>query len=71
MNERKTERDRLLEELAKARADAKASLDRLTKTQKDLFTIQKQLRDAHEALFVLEGQLEQLESKAVNQAADK
>jgi hypothetical protein len=71
LNERKTERDRLLEELAKARADAKASLDKLTKTQKDLFTIQKQLRDAHEALFVLEKQLEQLESKAVNEATRK
>jgi hypothetical protein len=71
MNERKTERDDLLKELAKARADAKASLDKLTKTQKDLFTIQKQLRDAHEALFVLESQLEQLESKAVNEATRK
>jgi hypothetical protein len=71
MNERKTERDDLLKELAKARADAKTSLDKLTKTQKDLFTIQKQLRDAHEALFVLENQLEQLESKAVNEATRK
>ena len=71
MNERKTERDRLLEELAKARADAKTSLDKLTKTQKDLFAIQKQLRDAQEALLVLEKQLVQLESKAVNEAARK
>jgi hypothetical protein len=71
MNERKTERDNLLKELAQSRADAKASLDKLTKTQKDLFAIQKQLRDAHEALFALESQLDQLESKAVNEAARK
>ena len=66
MNERKTERDNLLAELAKARADAKTSLDKLTKTQKDLFAIQKDLRDAQEALLVLETQLRSLELRAVD-----
>jgi hypothetical protein len=71
MDERKKERDNLLTELAKSRADAKAALDKLTRTQKDLFAIQKQLRDAQEALLVLETQLEKLESQAVNQATRK
>jgi hypothetical protein len=71
MNERKTERDNLLKELAQSREDAKTTLAKLTKTQQDLFAIQKQLRDAQEALLVLEKQLVQLESKAVNQSAQK
>ena len=61
MNERKTERDELLKELAKARADAKTALDGLTKTQGELFAIQKDLRDAQEALLVLEKELRKLE----------
>jgi len=64
MNERKTERDNLLKELAQAREDAKATLAKLNKTQKDLFAIQKDLRDAQEALLVLEKQLQKLESEA-------
>jgi hypothetical protein len=64
MNERKTERDNLLKELAQAREDAKATLAKLNKTQKDLFAIQKDLRDAQEALLVLEKQLRKLESDA-------
>ena len=72
MNERKTERDNLLAELEKARADAKTALANLQKTQRDLFTIQKQLRDAHEALFVLHAQLRDLEAKAAqDQTAGK
>ena len=64
MNERKTERDNLLKELAKAREDAKATLAKLNKTQTDLFAIQKDLRDAQEALLVLEKQLRTLEFDA-------
>jgi hypothetical protein len=61
MDERKTERDNLLKELAQARIDAQAALARLTKTQQDLFAIQKDLRDAQEALLVLEKELRKLE----------
>jgi hypothetical protein len=61
MNERKTERDNLLQELAKSQADAKDALERLRKTQQDLFSIQKDLRDAQEALLVLEKELRRLE----------
>lgn len=61
MNERKTERDNLLTELAKARADAKVALEKLKKTQGDLFAIQKDLRDAQEALLMLEKELRRLE----------
>ena len=64
MNERKTERDNLLKELAQAREDAKTTLAKLNKTQKDLFAIQKDLRDAQEALLVLEKQLRTLEFDA-------
>lgn len=61
MNERKTERDNLLEELRKARADAKTALTKLKGTQESLFAIQKDLRDAQEALLVLEKELRRLE----------
>jgi hypothetical protein len=64
MEERKTERNKLLEELAQAREDAKATLAKLTRTQRDLFAIQKDLRDAQEALLVLEKQLRTLEFEA-------
>jgi hypothetical protein len=71
MNERKTERDNLLKELAQAREDAKATLAKLNKTQKDLFAIQKDLRDAQEALLVLEKQLRTLEFEAQGGLAQK
>jgi hypothetical protein len=61
MTERKTERDNLLTELAQARADAAAALTRLTGKQKELFAIQKDLRNAQEALLVLEKELRKLE----------
>ena len=60
MNARKTERDELLKELAKARADAVTALNRLGQTQAELFAIQRQLRDAQEALLVLEKELRRL-----------
>jgi hypothetical protein len=59
--ERKTERDNLKVALDKATADAKAALDKLTKTQADLFAIQKQLRDAQAAVLNLEAELRKLE----------
>jgi hypothetical protein len=59
--ERKTERDNLQKALEKATADAKAALEKLRKTQSDLFAIQKQLRDAHAAVLNLEGELRKLE----------
>jgi hypothetical protein len=59
--ERLTERDNLKAALEKATADAKAALEKLTKTQSDLFAIQKQLRDAHAAVLNLEGELRKLE----------
>jgi hypothetical protein len=62
MNERKTERDNLLQELAKSQADAKEALERLKKTQSDLFAIQKDLRDAQEATLLLEKELRRLET---------
>ena len=61
MDERKTERDNLLKELAQAQQDAKDALEKLKKTQTDLFTIQTQLRDAQEALLRLEKELRRLE----------
>ncbi|HEX3150668.1 MAG TPA: hypothetical protein VHR66_21500 [Gemmataceae bacterium] len=61
MNERKTERDKLLEELAKAQADAKDALEKLKKTQQSLFAIQRDLRDAQEALLILEKELRRIE----------
>jgi hypothetical protein len=64
MDQRKTERDTLLKDLAQAREDAKTALANLQKTQKDLFTIEKQLRNAQEALFVLHDQLRKLEAEA-------
>ena len=61
MSERKTERDKLLVELADSQEKAKVALETLKKTQQDLFAIQKQLRDAQEALLVLEKELRRLE----------
>jgi len=61
MTERKTERDKLLEELAKAQADAKDTLEKLKGTQRSLFAIQRDLRDAQEALLVLEKELRRIE----------
>jgi hypothetical protein len=61
MDQRKTERNNLLEELAKAQADAKDALDKLKKTQLALFLIQRDLRDAQEALLVLEKELRRIE----------
>ncbi|WP_020470499.1 hypothetical protein [Zavarzinella formosa] len=60
-NERVTERDKLKEELDKAREDSKESLASLKKAQADLFKIQKELRDAQEALLRMEKELRQLE----------
>jgi hypothetical protein len=60
-NERQTERDNLQAALTQATADAKAALEKLKKTQGDLFAIQKQLRDAHAAVLNLEGELRKLE----------
>jgi hypothetical protein len=59
--ERLTERDELQKQLTKAREDAKEALARLTDSQKRLFTIQTQLRDAQEAILSLEKELRKIE----------
>lgn len=64
MNERKTERDNLRQELEQAKENAKQALAKLAQTQQDLFTILRQVRDAQEALLVLEEQLRTLEGEA-------
>lgn len=60
-NERLTERDNLKKELAKAETDAAEALARLKDTQGRLFVIQKQLRDAQEAILNLERELRRRE----------
>jgi hypothetical protein len=59
--ERETERDKLKNELTAAQAAAKDALERLRKSQGQLFAIQRQLRDAQAALMNLEGELRKLE----------
>ena len=71
MNERKTERDALLQELAESREKAKVALEGLKRTQQDLFAIQTQLRDAQEALLVLEKELRRLELGTPDRTAGK
>jgi len=59
--QRLTERDNLLKELADATEAAKNELAKLQTTQKKLFTIQKDLRDAQAAILALEKELRRLE----------
>lgn len=59
--ERVTERDNLKTELAKAIEDTKSALDKLKDSQSRLFKIQKDLRNAQEALLTLEKELRRLE----------
>jgi hypothetical protein len=61
MEERKTERDKLLVELKESQDRAKATLDKLQETQKNLFTIQRDLRNAQEAILALEKELRRRE----------
>ena len=59
--ERETERNNLKDELARSIQKAKEALAKLTETQKQLFSIQVQLRDAQAALLTLEQELRRLE----------
>jgi hypothetical protein len=62
-DERLTERNNLRMELADWTERAKESLAKLKTTQQRLYAIQKDLRDAHEAILALEKQLRRLELK--------
>ena len=61
MKERLTERDNLLKELKESQDKAKAALDKLLETQGRLFTIQRDLRNAQEAILALEKELRRRE----------
>jgi hypothetical protein len=61
MGERLTERDNLLKELKDSQDKAKVALDKLSDTQKNLFTIQRDLRNAQEAILALERELRRRE----------
>ena len=60
-DERLTERDKLVTELADWIEKAKVSLAKLQNTQKQLFRIQKDLRDAQAAILALEKELRRIE----------
>jgi hypothetical protein len=66
LKERETERDNLKKELENARESSKEALARLKATQDNLFKIQKDLRDAQQALFNLEKELQKLELSKAN-----
>ena len=61
MKERLTERDNLLKELKESQDKAKATLDKLLETQVRLFNIQRDLRNAQEAILALEKELRRRE----------